>query len=240
MEKIITMENLHNFAYCNHKICKKPIKGLVVSFFGFGTCDMYDDSYRDGQRYGEQGILFLVPYQNPWAWMNRQNVEFTEELFDLLFRELDLPADLPIVSSGCSMGGMSALVYMIEAKRKPIACLANCPVCDLTVIYNELPETRRAIYSAVFHYDCTLEEAILSLSPIHLIDKLPKDAAYCIYQCEQDRTVLKNKHSDRLIEKMGDDFKMDYVVVPDRDHCDMALETWDEYHEWAIRAVLEA
>ena len=37
MEKIITMENLHNFAYCNHKICKKPIKGIVVSFFGFGA-----------------------------------------------------------------------------------------------------------------------------------------------------------------------------------------------------------
>lgn len=32
MERIIDIENLRSFAYCNHAICKKPIKGIVVFF----------------------------------------------------------------------------------------------------------------------------------------------------------------------------------------------------------------
>ena len=31
MEKIITYENLRKFTYVNDTICKKPIKGIVIS-----------------------------------------------------------------------------------------------------------------------------------------------------------------------------------------------------------------
>ena len=34
MEKIITAENFRNFAYANDNICVKPIRGIVLEFFG--------------------------------------------------------------------------------------------------------------------------------------------------------------------------------------------------------------
>ena len=42
MEKLITMENLRNFAYVNDRICKKPIQGIIRQFFGRGFMCMYD------------------------------------------------------------------------------------------------------------------------------------------------------------------------------------------------------
>ena len=68
MEKIITIDNLRSFAYCNDKICKKPIKGIAISFFGLNGNAMFNEDTEDGIRFAEQGILYLVPYQNPWAW----------------------------------------------------------------------------------------------------------------------------------------------------------------------------
>ena len=131
MEKIITIENLRNFAYCNNQICKKPIKGIAISFSGLGGASMFSEETEDGIRLAENGILFVVPYQNPWAWQNKQNVSYTDEIIDVLFKKYDLPDNLPIVSTGGSMGGLCALVYMVYAKRTPVACVANCPVCDL-------------------------------------------------------------------------------------------------------------
>lgn len=240
MEKIITMENLHNFAYCNHRICKKPIKGLVVSFFGLYGCDMYDTDTPEGERYAGEGILYLVPYQNPWAWMNKQCVAFTDELMDVLFKAYDLPEDLPVISTGCSMGGLSALVYMAYSKRIPAACVANCPVCDMPFHFTERADLPRTIYSAVYNYDCTLDEALRSLSPLHLTDKLPNKARYYIFHCEKDGAVNKEKHSDRLVEKMKNSHTIEYFTVPDRGHCDLTPEMWEKYHECAICAVLEA
>ena len=87
MEKIITINNLRNFAYCNNQICIKPIKGMVVSFFGLGGATIFNEDTEEGCRYAEKGILYLVPYQNPWAWMNKQTVDYTDELIDVLFKE---------------------------------------------------------------------------------------------------------------------------------------------------------
>lgn len=91
MEKIITINNLRNFAYCNNQICIKPIKGMVVSFFGLGGATIFNEDTEEGCRYAEKGILYLVPYQNPWAWMNKQTVDYTDELIDVLFKEYNLP-----------------------------------------------------------------------------------------------------------------------------------------------------
>ena len=85
MEKIITIENLRNFAYCNNQLCKKPITGLVVSFFGLGGASMFSEETENGVLFAEEGILYVVPYQNPWAWQNKQNVSYTDEIIDVLF-----------------------------------------------------------------------------------------------------------------------------------------------------------
>ena len=239
MEKIIRIENLSSFAYCNHRICKKPIKGIAISFFGLGDATMFNEETEDGIKFAEQGILYVIPYQNPWAWQNEQNVAYTDEIVNLLFEEYDLPADLPIVSTGGSMGGLSALVYMVHAKRTPVACVANCPVCDLPYHFTERPDLPRTLYSAFFNYDCSLQEALESASPLHLVDKMPNESDYYIFHCEEDNAVNKQQHSDRFVERLKEQHNVHYYAVPERGHCDLTDEMWDLYRVSIVNSIVK-
>lgn len=237
MEKIITIDNLRDFTYCNNRICTKPIKGIVISFFGLNCFEMFDEETPEGIRYAEKGILYLVPYQNPWAWMNKQTVDYTDEIIDVLFEGYDLPDNLPIVSSGGSMGGLCALVYMAYAKRVPTACVANCPVCDLPYHFTERPDLPRTLYSAFGTYEGNMKNAMCSASPLHLVSKMPTESKYFIFHCEKDEAVNKQKHSDRLVEKLSCDHTIEYYSVPERGHCDLTQEMQEKYHECIFKSI---
>ena len=137
MEKIINANNVKNFAYVNDVVCRLPIKGVALNFFGLGNMSMFNEDTDEGKFYGDNGILYVTPYTNPWAWMNMQTVAFVDELLDVLFAKYNLDENTPVVSTGESMGGQSALVYCVYAKRTPVACVANCPVCDTAFHYTE-------------------------------------------------------------------------------------------------------
>lgn len=237
MEKIITYETLRNFAYVNDGICGRPIRGIVLSFFGLNGRDMYSDDTPDGQYFARRGILYVVPYNNPWAWMNRQAVSYTDEILDVLFAQYDLPGDLPVVSTGGSMGGLSALVYTKYARRTPVACVANCPVCDLPYHFTERPDLPRTLYSAFWNYEGTLDEALRSASPLHLAEGMP-DAAYTVFHCGADRAVNKEMHSDRFVAQMQKHHRVTYIEVPGRGHCDLPPEERERYLAAAADAIL--
>lgn len=237
MEKIITIENLRNFTYCNNSICKKPIKGIVIFFVGLGGTMMFDEDTEDGCRYAEDGILYLWPYINPWAWMNKQTVELVDEMVDVLMDAYHLPETTPIISTGGSMGGLCALVYTAQSKRTPAACVANCPVCDLPYHYTERPDLPRTLYSAFGQYEGTLKEALESASPLHLVDKMPTSSYYYVFHCEKDEAVNKQLHSDRFVEKMEADHKVSYFAVPDRGHCDLGEEMGNKYRECIMKSI---
>ena len=239
MEKIITYENLRSFAYCNDQICKKPIKGLAVGFFGLNGASMFAEDTEDGIRFAENGIIYVIPYQNPWAWQNKQNISYTDEIIDVLFEKYNLPADLPIVSVGGSMGGLSALVYMVYAKRTPVACVANCPVCDLPYHFTERPDLPRTLYSAFYNYDCSLQEALKSASPLELVDKMPINSKYYIFHCEEDKAVNKQKHSDRFVKKMEETHNVRYYAIPDRGHCDLTEDMKILYNNRIISSIID-
>lgn len=236
MEKIITPDNIRNFAYHNGEICKRPIRGIALSFFGLNGRAMYDEDTDEGIRYAEEGILFMVPYTHPWAWMNRQAVDYVDELLDVLFAKYGLSEDTPIVSTGKSMGGLASLVYMVYAKRTPAACVANCPVCDLPYHYTERPDLPRTLYSAFYHYPGTMEEAMRVTSPLHLVDQMPA-AEYHVFHCEQDDKVNKQIHSDRFVEAMRTKHRITYDAVPERGHCDLTEEMQERFGQYVIGAV---
>ena len=237
MEKIITYETLRSFAYSNDRLCTGTIRGIVVSFFGLGGAAMYSEDTKEGKFFAERNIVYIVPYANPWAWMNRQTAAYTDEIIDTLIAHYTLPDDLPIVSTGGSMGGQSALVYMVYAARTPAACVANCPVCDLPFHFTERPDLPRTLYSAFGTYDGTMQSALESASPYHLVDRMP-DSSYYIFHCEADMAVNKQKHSDRFVEKMADAHKIEYYAVPERGHCDLTPEMWQKYNEAIVRSVI--
>ena len=61
MEKLMTRENLARFAYVNDGICQKPIRGIVLSFFGLNGNAMYKEDTDEGRLYAQKGILYVVP-----------------------------------------------------------------------------------------------------------------------------------------------------------------------------------
>ncbi|MCH5166120.1 MAG: prolyl oligopeptidase family serine peptidase [Clostridiales bacterium] len=237
MEKLITAENFKNFAYVNDAVCRLPIRGIVLHFFGLGDTSMYHDDTAEGKLYGQKGILYIVPYSNPWAWMNMQTVALADELIQSATEKFALPRDIPVVSSGGSMGGQSALVYCAYAKRTPIACVANCPVCDTVYHYSERDDLPRTFYSALWHEQCSLEQALQSISPLHLVDRMPK-IDYFIFHCSDDEAVNISRHSDIFVQKMLESgHSVSYTVVPGRGHCDIGEPMKELYEKYITDAI---
>lgn len=231
MNKVMTYENLRNFAYSNDKLLTGAPRGIVVNFFGLGGMSIFDEDTSEGKYYAEQGIIYLVPYNNPWAWMNKQAVAYTDEVIEVIMKEYSLPDTLPIVANGGSMGGMSALVYTRYARRTPVCCVANCPVCDLPFHFTERADLPRTLYSAFWHEEGDVSEALKSASPLHLIPEMPK-IDYHVFHCDCDMDVNIHNHSEVFVEAMREaGHSISYTVVEGRPHCDLPAEVWEAFHK---------
>ena len=237
MEKIITCENIKNFAYINDEICRENILGIVISFFGLGTMVMFETDTTEGEFYAEKGILYVVPYNNPWAWMNKQAVNFTDEIIDVLIEKYNLSENIPIVATGGSMGGQSALVYTVYAKRQPVACVTNCPVCDVVYHYSERKDLPRTLYSSLFNESTTLKEALKSISPLHLADKMP-DIDYHFFHCDKDMAVNIDAHSGKMVAEMKNrNRNFTFDIVSGRGHGDLSLEMKRKFADYTVEAI---
>ena len=249
MKKVINYENIRYFAYSNDKICVKPIKGIVFYFFGCGNQpDFKEDdmssspnSCPDGRELAEEGILLLIPYYNPWSWMNKRALDFTGEILSVLKNKYSLPDDIPLVSSGLSMGGLAALVYAKETKPAPAACVLDCPVCDLADFLAYRPyDAFRTVYSAFYSAGepGTLEDAYKKNSPLHCIDALPK-IEYFIFQCEEDKHLRKETQSGVFVREMlRRGHTITYHTIPGRAHCDLPEDSGNLFREYIKSAIL--
>ena len=238
MEKIITYENLSQFAYSNDKLIEGEIRGIVLSFYGLGGTAMHSVPPGDAAECAASGIVYLIPYCNPWCWMNRQSVDYVDEVVAVICHRYSLdPSTVKIVSTGGSMGGLSALVYCAYAKITPCACVASCPVCDLVYHFTERNDLPRTLYSAFGSYEGTMEDALKSASPLHLVDKMPK-IPYTIFHCEADRSVNLEKHSETFVSAMAPTHQIVLKRVPHRGHCDLSATARVEYIQTVFRSIL--
>ena len=238
MNRIITPESMASFAYVNDGICRAPIKGIVISFFGLGNVSRYDFDTREGEFFAEQGLLYVVPYGNPWAWMNPQMVRFTDEIIDVLIEKHGLSDSIPIVSTGGSMGGQSALTYCVYAKRTPVSCVANCPVCDVVYHYSERGDLPRTLYSALFHTEGDLDTALKSISPIHLVDRMPR-IPYHLFHCTADKSVNMEAHSIPFVRAMeAAGHKVTLETVEGRGHCKLTLQAQRRFDAYIVEDAL--
>ncbi len=237
VKKLITYDTIRSFCYTNDALIEGPVRGIVLDFFGLGNTNMFFEDTDAGRTWAEKNILLVVPYNNPWAWMNPQAIETTDEILDVLFEKLALPEGTPIVSTGGSMGGMSAITYMAYAKRTPVACVANCPVCDLPYHFTERPDLPRTLYSAFYHEDGAIGDVLPRFSPLHLVGKLPR-VPYFIFHCEEDKAVNIAKHSERFVAAMKQaGYDVTLTRVPERGHCNLTDEAWDAYRAAAAGAI---
>ena len=231
----INYENLRSFCYSNDKIINGEIKAIALDFYGLGGQSMYGTDTHLGEKYAREGIVLIHPYANPWGWMNSEEVALTDEIIDVLFEKYNLSKDTKIISTGGSMGGQCALVYCAYAKRTPVACVTNCPVCDMPFHFTEREDLPRTIYSAMRNEKMPLDKAIESRSPLHLVGNgLPK-IPYYIFHCDKDYAVNIDAHSKKLVDKMKENgYDVTFEIVKDRGHCSFTLDAKEKYEQIVI------
>lgn len=239
MKLVITFETLGSFAYSNDRLLKCSPRGIVFSFMGLDCSTMYAEDPDIARKNAENGLIFLIPYLDPWTWMNDLSVRYCDELIDVLISAYGLPEKIPVISTGGSMGGHAALVYACKAKRTPKAVVANCPVCDLPYHYTERPDLPRTLYAAYGDAPFpALQDALQASSPVHMAlqGKMP-EIPYVLFHCAEDFAVNREKHTLRFIEALGSGATVTYHEVPDRGHCDLDPEIRMLYEEYPIRFV---
>ena len=229
MEKIISVENLSDFAFVGADIVKGEIKGIMLDFMGLVGTDFHNGNVPSfALDYANNGILYVKPYNNPWCWMNKQAVGFTDEIIDVVMEKYNLK-NAKIVSTGMSMGGLCALVFCAYTKHKITACITNCPVTNLVYHYTERKDLPRTLYSAFYNYNGTLEQALSQNSPYHIVEKLP-DIPYTVFHCNKDMAVNFEKHALPFVKKMQENNrKITLYEVDGRGHCSLSAQASLDY-----------
>ena len=225
---MINHNNLRLFAYSNDKLINGNIRGLVMDFQGLGFNGILDEDPDKGRFYAENGLIYVVPYVDPWAWMNRTAVMTADSIIGTL--EEKYGQTFPVCSTGGSMGGQEALIFCLYSSRDVVSCVVNCPVCDMEYHITEredLPRTMLAAFGGAEDFDAELR----SRSPYHVADRLPK-IPYTVFHCEEDRAVNIDDHSVKLVERMralGHD--VTFIRVPGRGHCDLDGKAEKQYFD---------
>ena len=230
-------EPIERFAYAEFPADGVAPRGVVIDFMGLGNQWMSKpDEAPRGAAFTAAGAIYVVPYLDPWNWMNAVAVETTDRILGLVFERAGLQPDAPVVSTGGSMGGLCALVWPRYSRRHVVAVAANCPVCDLPFHYTERPDLPRTLRAA-FGAEPDFPAALAAHSPLHLASELP-DVPHAIFHCTADQAVSKAAHSDKLVTAMRALGRhVEYVEVPGRGHCDLDDDARRRYEAFAIAAL---
>lgn len=176
--------------------------GVLLSFHGLGGAPLKLEADPWDRQLADLGALVVMPYYGPWSWMNREARVFVDALISEVYRQYDLdPARVPLVLTGGSMGGCSALLCARYTTHRPVACLADRPVCDLPYHFSERGDLPRTLYHAFGHYPGCWSDLLEEHSPLHQVEALP-DIPYRFVHGNADEAVNKAVHSDRLVQVM--------------------------------------
>lgn len=234
----LTKDNLSQFAYTNEELLTGPVRGINLDFHGLDLIAMlsgYDERVR---RFAAEGILHITPYDNPWSWMNDVAVRTADALLDTAIEKYGLTPDVPITSTGGSMGGLGALIFPLHTRHRVVACAANCPVCDLFAAWEERRDIPRTLLSAFGHYDQDLETAMRGNSPLWRAEAFP-DIPYYLVHGAADQAVHKNRHTDLLVPRLraaGRD--VTYIEVEGMEHCAMPGDVAQGYDDFIVAQLI--
>lgn len=240
MQRLIFPQNLHQFAAIRDEGLRRPVRGVLLTFHGFGYQEMNPPISEFDRECAEQGLLVVFPYCGPWSWMNFTTVNMIDQIVRTVYEVYKIDPSAPLISSGGSMGGLASLIYTRYAGKLnsdaivPVACLADSPVCDLICLYKTRDEAPRALFSAFGNYPMPFEEALKTASPIHQVDNLP-NVPYLIVHGTADTLVPKIQHSDQLVPLLKKEHQVGYIEVEGMEHCAMPVEAWNQYRQFIFR-----
>lgn len=234
----ITPQELESYAFTNGSLLKGEPRAVILIFHGLGGGALRSECDDFEVRCAAENVLTVYPYYGPWSWMNRQSVWYVDEIMDAVREKYLLDESVPVISSGGSMGGLSALMYTTYAAVTPTACFANCPVCDLPFHATERPDLPRTVYLAFAYQEQGLEQALVDNSPYHQAAKMPR-IPYFVVHGDADTAVNKALHSDRFVAAMrAAGQEITYREVAGMAHCDLkSFPEEKEIYESAMLAL---
>ena len=116
--------NIDSFAWTSASYIKSEIKAVCLSFHGLGNTQLKNRAEVSELELASHGILTVFPYYGPWSWMNDEAIAFVDDIVEIVYDKYGLRESVPLLSTGGSMGGLSALIYTCYAQRTPNACYA--------------------------------------------------------------------------------------------------------------------
>ena len=95
----------------------------------------------------------------------------------------------------------------------------------------------RTLYSSLYNEEGTIEDALKSISPLHLVEKMPK-IKYHIFHCDEDRAVNIDAHSNKFVSALKEkNYDVTLDIIEGRGHCDLTLEMKRKFAEYVIAAI---
>ena len=221
--QFINEENIHDFCFLNLDALQLPVRGLVMECHGLNDNTIHQKSPRLGAELGRDGILYVYPYYDLWAWCNNSAVTLMNELLAVVEKMFGLTPQTPFVISGGSMGGLTAIIFSRYSIRQPRAIACQCPVVDLQESFQRLRQHRRAIYNAYCTEEGTIEEAIRRRNPIAITKDLLR-VPYLIISGGEDHCVPEEKQIDPFeAEMLRHGHEISVLRVPTMGHCELEL-----------------
>lgn len=207
----INKDNILTYAFVNFDTLKLPVKAVCIDFHGYTDATRFTESSRLASDLGNRGIAYVFPYYSVWAWYSKSSRIYNEMVLDAVFDKL---GNAPLIVSGGSMGGMTALMYAIEGKRKPVGCVVNCPVTDTELIF-ENDSIRPAILSAHIEEGLNLK----AFSPVCRINDLLDIKYFAVFGGKDE--CITDKYFLPFNEKMqGKNYE--YYIEEQMPHCDIS------------------
>lgn len=214
----MNLETIKQTTWIGTDSLRGPIKGIVMTFHGLGSAGMKEGPSEVELEWGDRGGLVVHPYTGPWHWTTAPVRAYLDDLIGSVREHYCGGRDVPIILTGGSLGGHTALLYARYSKHKLAACLALCPVGSVKFSFSERPDVARTVLAAVEWRTNDLEKYFTELSPNEQVAHMQK-IPYMIIHGAKDKAVAKAPHSDILVERMrARGLDVEYVEVANMDH----------------------
>ena len=226
----MNLQQLKQTAFIGDAYLRGPIRGIVMVFHGLGSAGMKEGLESNELEWAGRGGLIVFPYTGPWHWSLGPVRAFIDDVIGSVREHYCGGRDVPIVLTGGSLGGHTALIYARYSRHRLAGCMVNCPVGDVEFSFNERPDVPRTILAAANWKTESLPALFRELSPLHQVEHMP-DIPYLIIHGAKDTAVAKAAHSDPLVPKMrARGLKVEFIEAQQMGHC--GPFTYEIHRKW--------
>ena len=240
MDKNFLKANFGRVCLTNIELIKGEIKGIALYFTGLGHTSQPANDMVAAPVCAENGILYILPFYNPWCWMNKKTVSYIDTIVDTAKELYNIKSDVLVGIYGGSMGGHNTFHYAVKSKHKIVAAAVLCPCCNMEY---EMAYSTNTIFRSYF--ESATEDTddfnayIHDNSPINMVEKLPK-IPYLFAVGLKDTVLVPSMHSDLMIEKMLEaGHEVDRIDYPEVAHCNLPHRDRINVHKWLCEKMLK-